>query len=221
MADETAIQFGVVEANGFGSFAGWKSGDLSASMNKDRGTAEDEMGNEVNSKLFNERTNYTQNYTCNNDTNTPAGTIGKLEGVAIVTGINFQTNNKAAATMSLSGHQHATNTHADTLQQAAHSIAVAKWFGAIDFMGGTGAAGSALVSGGVNIVCQHQDVEDGSGDHLVGENFNALITATTVWNGKVTTPAIAGWDVTVKESPENNKGFVTTTVTGVKKLTLA
>lgn len=218
---EPVIQFGVTPANTFGSVAGWKMQRAGKTSNKDRDQALGETGNEEASALFAAKDDYTANLKCVSNTNTVPENIGALVGNSVLTSIAIATNNKSHASMDLSGHNHPANAHADTLQQAAHGITVEKKFGAIDFMGGTGAEGSALVSGNITIACQHEDVEDDAGAHLIGENYNCLITAVTVWTGRVTTPAVAGWDVTVQEVPEANTGHITTTVTGVKALALA
>ena len=221
VTNEVKIQFGVVVADTFGAQAGWKMQSSTIQDKKERANVLDEAGNEVASKLFNEMLDYSAKFACQSNTNTVPTTIGKLVGNGILTSISIGTNNKSAATMNLAGHQHVGLTHADTLQQALHAITVPKFFGAIDFMGGTGATGAALVSGNITIACQHQDIEDGDGAHLVGENYNCMITATSVWSGTVSVPAVAGWDVTVVETPTGNTGFIQTTVTGIKKLALA
>lgn len=218
---EPVIQFGVTPADTFGSVAGWKMQRTGKTTNKDRDQALGETGNEESSALFNEKHDYSANLKCVANSNTVPVNIGALVGYAVLTSIAISTNNKSHATMDLSGHNHPANAHADTLQQAAHGIAVAKKFGAIDFLGGTGATGSALVSGNITIACQHEDQEDDDGAHLIGQNYNCLLTAVTVWTGRVTTPAVEGWDVTVQEVPEANTGHITSTVTGVKTLALA
>lgn len=221
MSAEVAIQFGVVVADTFGAQTGWKMQSSTVSDKKERAFVLDETGNEVASELFNEMNEYQAKYTCQSNTNTVPANIGKLVGNGILTSISISTSNKAPATMDLTGHQHVGLAHADTLKSGAHGITVSKFFGAIDFLGGTGGTGAALVSGTVTIACQHQDIEDGDGAHLVGENYNCMITATSVWSGTVSVAATAGWDVTVTETPTGNTGFIQTTVTGTKKLALS
>ena len=51
------------------------------------------------------------------------------------------------------------------------------------------------------------------GDHIVGENYNCKISATTTWTGVPTTAAGAGWDATNVETATDNQGFKKTTVT--------
>ena len=217
----TTQTFGAETA--LGTYAGWKvTGSGNPASSTERASAFDELGNEVASATFNTKTDYSANYDCNNDTNEPPETIGALVGsTAILTGINISTSNKDCAKMALSGHNHATVAHADTLIQAAHGITVSKAFGAIDFLGGTGGEGATVLSGTVNITCNHQDVEDGDGDHCAGQNSAGMITATTVWQGTVTTPADTGWDVTQNDVATSNTGVKTTTITATKALVLA
>ncbi|HPA41105.1 MAG TPA: hypothetical protein PKV69_03755, partial [Candidatus Hydrogenedentes bacterium] len=65
---------------------------------------------------------------------TVPATIGKLYGNYDLTGINIATSATAMAKMDLTGHNHAENAHADTLQQAAHGITLSSGFGAQDFL---------------------------------------------------------------------------------------
>ena len=220
MPDSTQT-FGAATA--LGTYAGWKiTGSTNPATSTERGQAMDELGNEVASKLFNTKTDYSGSYECNNDTNTLPTIIGALVGTtAILTGINITTSNKAAAKMDLSAHNHATVAHTNTLLQAVHGITVSKFWGGIDFLGGTGDTGATVVSGTISIACQHQDVEDEDGDHCAGQNNGCMITATTVWQGIVTTAAEAGWDVTANDVATSNTGVKTTTITATKKLTLA
>lgn len=219
MAAETAITFGATA--GFGTFTGWKLESDTPNTQSDRASALDDLGNEVASAVFNERTEYSSTYTCTANTNTVPATLGKLYNGRILTGIAIATSNTGAATMTLTGHQHTDNTHADTLQQGAHGITVTSVFGAQDFMEGTGDSGSAPVSGSITISCQHQDLQDASGDHLVGNNYNAMISASTSWAGTVATPADTGWDVTGHQTATTNTGHITSQVNATKAMSLA
>lgn len=217
----TTQTFGAATA--LGTYTGWNvTGSGNPASSTERASAYDALGNEVASTTFNTKTDYSANYDCNNNTNTPPTIVGALVGAtAILTGINFSTSNKDCAKMALTGHNHATVAHTNTLIQAAHGITVAKAFGAIDFLGGTGGDGATVVSGTCDITCNHQDVEDADGDHCAGQNHGAMITATTVWQGTVTTAADTGWDVTQNDVATSNTGVVTTTITATKALVLA
>lgn len=218
MADK-AISYGAIEQP-FGEFAGWESKNSNLNVSKTRATATSQYGDEVASELHDEKTEASEDLQCNNDTNSIPEDIGALEGNYILTGININTSEGAFATMSLSGHNHAQNAHAaePALRNAAHGLTVAKAFGATDFLGGTAGDTASAISGSLNIQCDHNDQNDGDGDHLVGENCNFRVEAKTTWVGVPSVAAEAGWDVTITTTTDENTGFQKTEVSGIKKL---
>jgi hypothetical protein len=219
---EPAITFGAVD-DPFGAPAGWVAKGPAKSVIKDRANVLGPKGNEAASKLHNERTEYTQEFEPASATVAPTvpPTIGVLLGDCILTGISLSTSGTGFVSMTLTGHQHADNAHANTLQQASHGVSVAKSFGAVDFLGSTQGNAAALESSTCDITCQHVDVEDDDGDHLVGENFDGRIAVSQTSHGVPTTPAGAGWDVTNVATTENNTGFLQTAVTAEKAVVLA
>lgn len=219
---EPAITFGATDTP-FGAPTGWVPKGPAKNVTKDRANVLNAIGNEVASKLHNERTEYTQDFEPASASVAPTvpPIIGILLDTMILTGISLQTNATAFVTMSLTGHQHTANAHADTLKQVAHNIAVSKSFGAIDFLGATAGDDASLESSSCEITCQHIDVEDDDGDHLVGENYDGRISVNQTWHGVPTTAAGAGWDVTGTNTTENNTGFLQTATTAEKALALA
>ncbi len=220
MADKV-ISYGASE--GFGAFDGWESHGTESNTTKTRAIATDDKGDEVASVLHDERQEVSGDYECNNDTNEIPADIGDLVNNLILTSMNISTAEGRAATMALSGHNHAENAHESSpaLRKAAHAITLAKCFGATDFMGGTAGDNASCIEGSVNITCEHVDQNDGDGNHLVGENYGAKIEARSVWAGVPSVVAEAGWDVTVETTTDENTGFQKTTVTGVKSLPMA
>lgn len=218
MADK-AILYGAVESP-FGELTGWESKNSNLNTTKSRVTATTSFGDEAAAELHDEKTEASEDLECNNDTNSIPADIGALVEDYILTGINIQTSEAAFATMSLSGHNHAQNAHAEepALRLAAHGITVAKAFGATDFLGGTAGDNASAISGSINIQCDHNDQNDGDGNHLVGENCNFRVEAKTTWVGVPSVAAGDGWDVTVKTTTDESTGFQKTEVTGVKKL---
>jgi hypothetical protein len=73
----------------------------------------------------------------------------------------------------------------------------------------------------LQISLQHVDEVDEGGDHLIGNNYNCTVTATTEWCGVPTTAAAAGWDNVSVKTVTGNTGHKKTTVTGVQTLALA
>lgn len=216
---EPTITFGAAQS--FGTVTGWAEQSSDSAVNKDRAVALSRIGNEVASTLYNQRTEVSTPYVCTSNTNTVPAIIGSLVNSLTLTEIQINTTNTGYATMTLTGHNHATNAHADTLQQAAHSIAVAAAFGATDFLGGTAGSDAAVKSGNITISCDHTDVEDADGDHLIGNNHNGKIVAETVWTGVPSDTAASGWDKVTVSTATNNQGFLETTVRGEKALALA
>jgi hypothetical protein len=123
--------------------------------------------------------------------------------------------------MTITGHKHELNDHEDDLRRVAHEVTLSKAFGGVDLFGGTAGDNADVESSNITIACQHNDVMDADGDHLVGENFDARISGSVVWHGVPTTKAAAGWDITTDPTSEENTGFKKTTVTAEKPLALA
>jgi|GEM_PF-3132021 len=218
MADK-AILYGASE--GFGAISGWNAKSTKSPETHERKTAHDDKGDEAASKLVGEKTEVSSDYECEQDANTIPSAIGALVNSFILTEIAIKTSAEAAQ-MSLRGHNHGENAHASSpaLRTATHAIAVTKAFGAIDFLGGTAGTDASVVSGDCTIKCDHHDQDDGDGDHLVGENCNAMIECVTTWSGVPSVVAEAGWDVTVESSEDEATGFIKTVVTGTKKIAM-
>lgn len=219
---EPAIQFGV-SASPFGAPTGWVPRGPAISVVKDRVNVLNGIGNEVASKLHNQRTEVTQDFEPASASVAPTipANIGALLDEVVLTGIAISTSATGFVSMTLTGHQHANNAHADTLKQVAHGVTLSKSFGAIDFFGGTAGTDADVESSSINITCQHIDVQDADGDHLVGENFDGRIAGTVTYHGVPSANTDGSWDVTNVETSENNTGFKTTTITAEKALTLA
>jgi len=216
MADK-AILYGASE--GFGAITGWNAKKTTSPETHERKAAHDDKGDEAASKLVGEKTEVSSDYECELDANAIPAAIGALVNSLILTEISIKTSAEAAQ-MSLRGHNHGANAHAASpaLRTATHEISVTAAFGAIDFLGGTAGSDASVVSGDCTIKCDHHDQDDGNGDHLVGENANAMIECVTTWSGVPTVTAEAGWDITVESTEDEATGFIKTVVTGTKKI---
>lgn len=204
----------------FGTLAGWQSSGGNQEHSSERSTAASIMGDEVASQLHSGSTASQDSLTCNNNTNTIPEEIGAvingivLESIEITTGDHF-------ATMALSGHNHDHNAHASgpgAPRSFAHGQAVSKAWGPIDFLAGT-KGDAELISGTIRIEVDHTD-EFPNGEHACGENYKPRITATSEWLGTPEVLADDGWDVTSKTTVDEATGFVKTTVTGTKPITV-
>ena len=219
---EPSITFGV-SATPFGAPTGWVPRGPAVSVVKDRANVLNGIGNEVASQLHNERTEVTQEFAPASASVTPTvpATIGALLDEVILTGISLSTSATGFVSMTLTGHQHANNAHVDNLKKVAHGVTLSGSFGTTDFMGATPGANASLESSSCDITVQHIDVQNGDGNHLVGENFDGRIAYSQTWHGVPTTASSGSIDVTSTVTTENNTGFLQTAVTGEKALTLA
>jgi hypothetical protein len=213
------IQFGSDKP--FGDLTGWNYTSASVTTDKERATAADSIGNEVASRLYDEKISVTASLVAASASAPDVPTeIGAYLGAYILTSIQISTSRDGFVTMTLTGHNHAVNPHsgASGEKTVAHGITLASGFGALDFMEGTAGSNASVRSGTITIECQHTDETDASGDHLVGENYQPMLTAETEWVGVPTTPADTGWDVTSKPNPTENTGFESASYSGTKAL---
>jgi hypothetical protein len=218
---EPSIKFGT--ASVWGTQTGWAALNPSSSVVSTRANALGSTGNEVASKLHDERTDTSQEFVASSATVAPtiAASIGKLVDSKVLTSISISTSSSDFVKQTLAGHNHTDNAHEDTLQQAAHGISLSKAFGAIDFLGGTAGDDASIDSSTLTISCQHVDTMDADGDHLIGNNYDARAVATVTWHGVPTTAAGAGWDVTSVQTTEESTGFLKTVVEAEKTIAIA
>lgn len=218
---EPTITFGCAES--FGEIAKWNEQSSNSSVVSDRARTLTKDGDQAASTTYNERTEVTTSYEAGSTSGCsilPAN-IGALTNSLILTGIDVSTSATGFATLSLSGHNHTANPHTSShaLKSVAHGIATPVGFGAVDFLGGTAGLNADVESSTLSISCEHVDVEAHTGNHLVGENYDPKVTATTVWNGAPTTAAATGtWDKVSVVTETTNSGHLKTTVTGEKAL---
>jgi hypothetical protein len=222
---DLAIPFGA--SGGFGdTFTGWAMQDPDKNAQANRYNALNALGNEVASALGEIKTSVTSNYVATANTcwaNIPPRLGAVIAGI-VLESIAIGTNEQGFATMALSGHFHAANTHADgTLQEFEHGIgAIADTANpaiGFCFLEGEDSNNIASVeSSTITATCDHVDV--GGAVHLAGENHNARLEASTTWHGTVDTLAAAGWDVTGNQEQTGNNKFKSHTITGTKALAL-
>lgn len=217
MADK-AITFGAGTA-GFGAQTGWALQEPSGNNQKDRAVVLDNVGTEVRSQLYNDRTEYSSNYIQSADSATVPAAVGAVINSILCTSIELGTTGEGFKTMTLSGHQHAANAHTSGMTTFTHGITVGAAFGASSFIGGADTAGNAAVqSSNLTISCEHTDINDANGGHLSGQNYGGKMEGSSTWAGTLTTNADSGWDVTGNESKQSNTGFLETTISAAKSL---
>lgn len=221
MADKV-VTFGS-DAVGFGTLTGWAIQSSSVVSPQERANTLGPTGNESVMKLYGDTTEVTTTYkaTVTGSAPTIPASIGALTNGYIITSINVSTSPTDFATMTLTGHNHTNNAHAadPALNSVAHSITLDDGFGVTDFLGGTAGDNASPMSSSITITCDHQDREDESGDHFVGENYNPRMEASTTWTGDPSANNADGtWDITSDGTDQGNTDFLGVTVSGTKEL---
>lgn len=220
MADPT-ITFGSNQL--FSTLTDFVHKTVDVETKRDRFATNDEDGDEQISILFNEMTEAMAELEAKVYSPGPTipSEIGALLGSYLNTEMELTTQNKAAVMLRVLGHNHAQNAHGNDRRKASHGISLSKGFGAIDFLGGTAGANASVKSSRCRIYCDHKDEEDEEGDHLIGQNYHAMIEAETVWNGVPSVAIGAGWDNPSVKTRRNSEGFLETVVTGIKAVVMA
>ena len=215
---EPTITFGAAQS--FGALTGWAEQSSDSGVAQDRAFTLGAAGDELVSKVSNTRTEVSTPYKADDDgAVAPPANIGAVVNSIVLTQIQINTTKNDFATMTLTGHNHAANAHADaTTKQIAHGITLAAGFGAEDFLGGTAGDNADVDSSSITISVQHTDIEDADNAHLTGQNYNGKITAETVWNGVPTTAVGAGWDNVRVSTRTTNTGFLQTVASAEKAL---
>ena len=224
MSDKN-VQFGIVGT--FGDVDGWSmqgSTGNAAQAELNLVTTLDATGNESAATTYGDDVPASTDYEAGEGPTVSAPqTIGQLLNGFIVLSISINTSATAKATMSLSGHNHLTNSHADGgCRTASHNLAQGiNAFGATDFLGGTAGSNADVFSGSVTIQVEHQDEPNNVGNHLSGENYHCTAEAETVWNGQPSAFVGSGWTLLSAIPSEENTGHIKWTVRGRRSFTLA
>jgi len=222
---DVVIQFGVVGT--FGDIDGWSmQGSTGNAAQQERNLAItlDKDGNESAATTYGDDVLASSEYEAGSGATASApANIGQYLNGFILTSLSVNTSATAKATMSLSGHNHLTNSHADGgCRTASHNLAQGiNAFGATDFLGGTAGSNADVFSGSVTIQVEHQDEPNNVGNHLSGENYHCTAEAETVWNGQPSAFVGSGWTLLSAIPSEENTGHIKWTVRGRRSFTLA
>lgn len=220
---EGLIPFGATQE--FGALAGWNEQSPDRSTNKDRKFSLSKDGEETNSVVHNPKVEVNAPYDAATDgTVEIPGTLGALVNSLVLTSIDVKTVADEYAKLTMQGHNHEENPHAEgDCKEAAHGIPAIYGYGATDFLGGTAGTGGELKSGGITIKCDHIDETAGTrGTHAPGgENHHGIMEAETEWLGSPAVASDGSWDDVSSTTKTDNKGLKRTTVKGTKKLVLA
>lgn len=199
---------------GHGALAGWEIQSVTVSDDNKRGTAPDEIGNEVASNLYDDTQQVTTNYkaTVKTAPSIPSNIGDDINGIT-TTQISVSTDSEDFATMTLTGHTHTDGTHGDC-KSVAHGMTLDRGFGASDF-GVTG--GESVRSSELTITCEHSEVPDAEGDNAAGENYNPRIEISVRVLGS--SPSLpTGFDRMTDALEGASEDFQYTTIAGIKPL---
>ena len=173
------------------------------------------------SDLFNIITNVTTNYKFNADTGLGAAlpNVGKVDNGYIITEIGVRSVYNDYPEITITGHQHAENPHADDRVQYAISIPgdLTGAIGAYDIAGL--AANEVCATGSTyTISVNHLDAECADGDHWVGQNLQGMESVTVEYIGHISVFTVAGWVVRNHTINDSNEAFDTSSITFEKYL---
>ena len=170
------------------------------------------------SDVFNVLNTYSASYKFNADTGLGAAlpAIGEVKNAIMIDSISISTSYNDYPEISIEGHQHGENAHADDRVQysipAGIQTILTGAYGAYDFFSKSSATVCSTDSS-YTIQMTHVDVECGTGDHFVGDNILGNEEASVTYVGDAATPTtVSGWTVTSAEESENNQEFDVSTI---------
>ena len=185
----------------------------------DRAMILDAAGNSQCETMINQRDEVTNEFAyCNatpaigTDLATLLTKFGDVHGGYVVTqlAINFKAGEYA--TVSVTGHQHAANTHAAGTPvgyaDVSAAVPASAGFGVPTFAGMTDGTLATGASATLTFSMQHVDVLSATGGHFVGKNLTPTAELTYQWEGTPTTPQPAtGWTTDSYGGDDSNAEF--------------
>jgi hypothetical protein len=120
-------------------------------------------------------------------------------------------------TITVTGHNHATNPHAACAEYTPSLDEILCGFGCAEIFANAGAA-SSIVSYTYTIAVEHKDVNGKDGNHLAGDNAGCMETVQAQYYG-VPTLTTTGWVVTASTPADSNADFDVVNITASKALT--
>lgn len=171
------------------------------------------------SSTFNQITNATCPYKYNADTGLGAAlpNIGSVTGGYLITEIGIETVYNDYPTITITGHQHEENPHANDRVQYTCSI-TGDFTGAIGAYDLAGLAADEVCAtrSTYTMAINHIDAE--CGDHWVGQNVQGTESCTVEYIGHIAVFTVAGWVVRTYVISDSNEAFDTSSITFEKYL---
>ena len=177
--------------------------------------------------VFNVLTSYSTAYKFNADTGLGAAlpNIGSVENGYMIDSISISTSPDNYPEITIAGHNHAENAHADDRVEYAipadiQSILTGAW-GVYDFFNKSSATVCAT-SSSYTIQMTHVDVECQDGNHFVGNNVSGNEEASVTYVGNAATPTTLanGWVVDSTENGKQNQEMDSSTITASRPVAL-
>ena len=153
--------------------------------------------------------------------------IGDISNSYITTGVTVSSSNDDFPSIEFTGHQHDTNVHDTTAARNLYSwpadvtSQLTGAFGAYDILvASNDTSAAAVASSSVTFECDHADVNNASGEHLAGENYNGRMSCSVTYNGAPDeVDTAANWNITSNNSSRENTGFETVAYSAERGIT--
>lgn len=202
----------------FGVNAAWNCQSATPSTTKQRATSLDENGDEDASATFDTKTEVNAEYELPTigSVADKLPTLGGVLGGYVITSIILKYFNTKFPTLSLTGHAHSQNTHSTSMATFAMPVTVPASTGKGVPNALSASADIGRKSLTYSFVCEHKDEVDGDGEHLAGQNANAVCTIDAEFVGTASISIPSGFDNTTAGTGNSNSDFNQSSYTLVK-----
>ncbi len=188
---------------------------MTAAFEKQYAAAVGMYGDRIAGTAHSPQIEFTEEWTCMNNTNVIPVSLGVLVNTCILLGLDIDTGTKYA-TMTVKALY--TAGLAAPTRVFTHGISLAACFGPTDFLGGTAGTDAKLMTGKISIQIQGPAHFAGDGSTLIGAQIHSpVINGSTSWKGAApTTAAGAGWSAVTCKPDTSNDDYLKFDVTGEK-----
>jgi hypothetical protein len=126
--------------------------------------------------------------------------LGNVQNGFVITSIAISTSNNGALSVAFTAHNHDDNPHSSGMVNYSLPAALVTIFnnadplnGAIDFFSKSSAGTVGTQSSTLTFSCEHDDQDDGAGDHDSGQNSEGKIEASVEYTGSAAVTLPSPW----------------------------